>query len=150
MSLLRLIKAQFGRSVTPANNFTLDASADNGTLKLARGNAGETTQDILTVDSAGKVAFPQMAQTWQTVTGSRVLGVIYTNDTGREINVRFRLSLPTTSANIQCVTQGVTLLSAAIGTGTSGVEYFFIPAGATYVISYTSGSGGTIIWQELR
>ena len=55
MSLLTLIKAQFGKSNTPANNFVLDASADNGTMKLARGNAGATTQDILTVDASGNV-----------------------------------------------------------------------------------------------
>ena len=56
MSLLKSIKAQLGLSVTPANNFTLDASADNGTMKLARGNAGATTQDILTVDADGRIA----------------------------------------------------------------------------------------------
>ena len=55
MSLLKAIKAQLGLSNTPANNFTLDASAENGTLKLARGNAGATTQDILTVDANGNV-----------------------------------------------------------------------------------------------
>ena len=59
MSLLKAIKAQLGISNTPANNFTLDASADNGTMKLARGNAGATTQDILTVDANGRVSFPQ-------------------------------------------------------------------------------------------
>jgi len=58
MSLIKAIKAQLGLSVTPANNFTLDASADNGTMKLARGNAGATTQDIMTVAADGKVAFP--------------------------------------------------------------------------------------------
>ncbi len=59
MSLLKAIKAQLGLSVTPANNFTLDASADNGTMKLAR-NSG---QDIMTVDAAGRVAFPQTPAT---------------------------------------------------------------------------------------
>lgn len=59
MSLLKTIKAQLGLSATPANNFTLDASADNGTMKLARGNAGATTQDIMTVGADGKVTFPQ-------------------------------------------------------------------------------------------
>jgi len=54
MSLIKAIKAQLGLSVTPANNFSLDASADNGTMKLAR-NSG---QDIMTVDAAGQVAFP--------------------------------------------------------------------------------------------
>ena len=55
MSLLKAIKAQLGLSNTPANNFTITAEADNGTLKLARGNAGATTQDILTVDASGNV-----------------------------------------------------------------------------------------------
>ena len=58
MSLLKAIKAQLGLSNTPANNFTITAEADNGTLKLARGNAGATTQDILTVDASGLVGFP--------------------------------------------------------------------------------------------
>lgn len=66
MSLLRIIKAQLGLSVTPANNFTLDASADDGTMKLSRGNAGATTQDILTVDSAGRATFPQGGPTLKT------------------------------------------------------------------------------------
>lgn len=59
MSLLKTIKAQLGLSGTAANNFTLDASADNGTMKLARGNADATTQDILTVNAAGKVEASQ-------------------------------------------------------------------------------------------
>ena len=52
-------KQQLGLSVTPANNFTITAEADNGTMKLARGNAGATTQDIITVDATGKATFPQ-------------------------------------------------------------------------------------------
>ena len=59
MSVIKSIMKQLGLSVTPANNFTLTAAADNGTMKLARGNAGATTQDIMTVDAAGKVAIPQ-------------------------------------------------------------------------------------------
>ena len=50
-------KNQVGASATPANNFTIHASANNGTMKLARGNAGATTQDIMTVDAAGKERF---------------------------------------------------------------------------------------------
>jgi hypothetical protein len=64
MSLLKLIRQQLGLSVTPANNFVLDASADNGTMKLARGNAGATTQDVMTVDANGKIAFPQGRSAW--------------------------------------------------------------------------------------
>lgn len=62
MSLLKTIMHQLGLSVTPANNFTLTAEADNGTMKLARGNAGATTQDILTVDANGLVTFNQGRQ----------------------------------------------------------------------------------------
>lgn len=62
MSLLKTIKAQLGLSGTPGNNFTLDASADNGTMKLARGNAGATTQDVMTVAANGKPSFPQLAK----------------------------------------------------------------------------------------
>ena len=61
MSLLNTIRIKLGLSNTPANNFVLDASADNGTMKLARGNPGATTQDILTVDAGGRPGFPQLA-----------------------------------------------------------------------------------------
>lgn len=59
MSTLKLNKTQIGISDTATNNFTLDASAANGTMKLARGNAGATTQDIFSVDAAGKISFIQ-------------------------------------------------------------------------------------------
>jgi microcystin-dependent protein len=49
---------QTGTSGDPAKNFTLSIpAAPDGTMKLARGNAGATTQDIMTVDAAGKVDF---------------------------------------------------------------------------------------------
>ena len=60
MSLIKSIMHQLGLSGDPAKNFTLSVpAAPDGTMKLARGNAGATTQDILTVNAAGKVAFPQ-------------------------------------------------------------------------------------------
>lgn len=58
MSIIKAIRAQLGLSSTATQNFTLDASAADGTMKLARGNAGATTQDILTVDANGKVSMP--------------------------------------------------------------------------------------------
>lgn len=62
MSLLKTIRAQLGLSGTASQNFTLDASPADGTMKLARGNAGATTQDIMTVNALGEVDFPQLAQ----------------------------------------------------------------------------------------
>lgn len=52
MSLIKAIKQQLGLSVIPANNFTLDAAADNGTMKLARNNG----QDIMTVAVDGGIS----------------------------------------------------------------------------------------------
>jgi hypothetical protein len=58
MSLLRLIRQQLGLSETPANNFHWDASADDGSLSLLRGDSGSPTQTILTISAAGLVVFP--------------------------------------------------------------------------------------------
>ena len=49
---------QLGDNAAASNNFVLQTNV-NGTAKLARGNVGETTQDILTIDGNGRVAFPQ-------------------------------------------------------------------------------------------
>lgn len=57
MSIIRAIKHRLGLSVTPANNFTFDASADNGTMKLAR----ESGQDIMTVDADGTTSLRALA-----------------------------------------------------------------------------------------
>ena len=45
---------QLGDSATATQNFVLQTNVD-GTAKLSRGNVGATTQDVLTVDAAGKV-----------------------------------------------------------------------------------------------
>ena len=50
---------QLGDSGTATQNFTLTAAAADGTMKLARGNAGATTQDVMAVDANGRVTFPQ-------------------------------------------------------------------------------------------
>lgn len=51
---LKTDSVQLGDSLTATNNFVLKTNAD-GTAKLARGNVGATTQDILTVDADGRV-----------------------------------------------------------------------------------------------
>lgn len=56
MSGLLKAQLQLGDSATATQNFTLTSAAADGTMKLARGNSGATTQDILTVDTDGRVA----------------------------------------------------------------------------------------------
>lgn len=86
MSLLKAIRHQLGLSGTAANNFTLTAEADNGTMKLARGNAGATSQDLMTVDATGKLAFPaglqalgNYANDGTAATGGIAVGGLYRN-----------------------------------------------------------------------
>lgn len=55
MTGLLKTQVQIGDSTTAGNNFVLTSAIDNGTMKLARGNFGATTQDILTVDSSGNL-----------------------------------------------------------------------------------------------
>jgi len=58
MSLIKANAVQVGQSNTATQNFTLAVpSSPDGTIKLARGNAGATTQDVLSVDASGNVSF---------------------------------------------------------------------------------------------
>lgn len=49
---------QLGDSATATQNLTIRTNVD-GTFTIARGNAGATTQDILTIDANGRIATPQ-------------------------------------------------------------------------------------------
>lgn len=134
MSLLKIIRQQLGLSTTPANNFTLDASADNGTMKLARGNAGETTQDIITVNAAGVVSLPQGSAgilPSQTSNGGKFLTTDGTSASWGTVSV------PVTS--FQGRTGAISLTAADIRSTIS------LTAGSTYEIRRVSGSrpGGT-------
>jgi len=55
---LRVKTLQLGDNATATQNFVWTENSD-GTAKLARGNVGATTQDILTVDANGKVIVAQ-------------------------------------------------------------------------------------------
>jgi hypothetical protein len=59
MSLLKANSVQIGQSVTATQNFTLSVpSSPDGTIKLARGNSGATTADVLSVASNGRITMP--------------------------------------------------------------------------------------------
>jgi hypothetical protein len=56
MSLIKANAVQIGQSPTATQNFTLAVpSSPDGTIKLARGNAGATTQDVISVDASGNI-----------------------------------------------------------------------------------------------
>lgn len=153
MSLLKTIRAQLGLSNTPAENHFFDGSVANQ-LTLKKGTPDAQGADVMTVDSAGKVAFPQNAQTWQDVTGSRTVGTTYINNTGQPIQVVARqISQSGMAAGVT-----LTLDSLAVGRGyspawagnsTVNVASGIVPAGSSYSVTIDS-AGMTFIWLELR
>lgn len=116
MSLLRIIKAQLGLSVTPANNFTLDASANDGTMKLERNDG----QDIMTVDATGKVAFPQGLSSTE-LTNSVTNNALTTNVTTKLGSVTLTPGLWVLTGSVSLASTAASILwnSAYIGTSTT-------------------------------
>lgn len=89
-----------------------------------------------------------MAQTYQNVTGSRVSGTTYTNNTGRPIFVVVQ-GIPGGGVQITASVGGVSFLVASSGSsaGSIPVGSFIVPNGATYSATFTSGLS---TWHELR
>lgn len=90
---------QLGDSATATNNFVLQTNLD-GTAKIARGNAGATTQDILTVDAAGKVDLPQLVRSLgvtgsYTLPGELIIKWGYTTTSAGSVTITFAVPFPT-------------------------------------------------------
>ncbi|MCG8292355.1 phage tail protein [Pseudomonas entomophila] len=77
-------------------------------------------------------------QKWQNLTASRVSGTVYTNTTGRPIQVQ--VSIQTGSVTAICA--GVVVTTTAYHTS------FVVPAGATYSVSLINPVSA--VWSELR
>jgi len=111
----------------------------------------------ITIAADGKVAFPQNAQTWQNVSGSRTPGVTYTNNTSLPITVHFIASdtVGASGADIN-ITVGGLIVARERNVGNSGLGgastcSAVVPAGETYVLGYTNyGGSPTLSVFELR
>ena len=69
---LKINTIQLGDSATATNNFVLSVpTVPDGTVKLSRGNAGATTQDVLTISAAGVVTASSLS-TVSATTGTMV------------------------------------------------------------------------------
>lgn len=124
MSFIRAIKMRLGLSVTPANNFTLDASADNGTMKLTR----ESGQDVMAVDAAGKVNF-----------SVGILGFSYGTSGGAKY-----IGLPSWLGNV-LIQWG----NAQFAGGTTTTAYFataFASNVLTILLGHNLGAANGVIW----
>jgi len=152
MSGVTKTHVQLGDSLTATNNFMITAQAADGTMKIARGNNGATTQDILTVATDGRVSLPQNVRTWQAVT--RTAGQVYAAPAW-DIEVNFN---GTTSGNnvlgsVDVTVNGSVTIRFVYGGGTAVSQCglsgsITIPANATYEFTLTNVTGST--WKELR
>lgn len=123
MSTLKANNIQIGQSATATQNFVLAVpTTPDGTVKLARGNQGATTQDILSVDSSGKIA----------LTFSSYTETVYTLGTSGSIALN--------PAN------GTVQTCAAAGTVTFTDS---LSSGQTVALRLTNGASYTINWPTM-
>ena len=135
---LKVNQVQLGDSNTAANNFVWQTNTD-GTAKLARGNVGATTQDILTVDANGLITFPQGKQltlgTAQNTTSGTSIDFTGIPSWVKRITVMFN----------EVSTNGTTSPLVQIGSGSvTSTGYVSTSAALTStpsVTSYTTGFG---------
>lgn len=87
-------------------------------------------------------------QTWQSVTGSRSVGVTYVNTTASAICVHVAGGVSVASGNITITVSGVAQVGSSYPTaGLSSFVFTVIPPGGSYVVS---GISSLSAWSELR
>jgi hypothetical protein len=89
MSQVKVNKIQLGQSATATNNFVVEVpNTPDGSMKIARGNVGATTQDVLTISSNGSITIPlsNYANDTAAATGGVPIGGLYRN--GGDVKVR--------------------------------------------------------------
>jgi hypothetical protein len=119
-----------------------------GIVQLTQATAGTWATAPSLVQGMGGTLFGTLSQrAWQDVTGSRIIGTIYYNTTGRDIVVAANGYNSSAPANIILTVAGV-VLSGAYGptSGTTGSQWV-VPSGASYVLS---GITNLSSWRELR
>jgi hypothetical protein len=130
MSLLKSNSVQIGQSATATQNFTLSVpSSPDGTIKLARGNSGATTADILSVSSTGAI-------TGATINGGAITsGTAQASTSGTAIDFT---SIPSWAKRITVMLNGVST------NGTSPVVARLGTSGGIVSTSYFGSAGGCL------
>ena len=106
-----------------------------GSLALVQGTGG---QALAAMSSLG------YGQTWQSLTGSRALGVTYYNTTGKPILVSIGVSGSIAPVTL---TVGTTASYAQPGNSTISTLFAIVPPGGSYICTY---AGSLTQWSELR
>lgn len=106
---VKVNSVQLGDSATAANNFVWQTNVD-GTAKLARGNVGDTTQNILTVDAAGNVLIPNQS------------GLGYGTGSGGTVT---QATSKSTAVTLNTPTGQITMNNAALASG-ARINFIFL------------------------
>ncbi|WP_234007515.1 phage tail protein [Cronobacter sakazakii] len=124
-----------------------DTAAQTDLTSVGRDIIGKSTiADILTYLQLGEAAKVSLGvgQTWQDMTSSRSIGVVYTNTTGKPIQLLLDFLRPSGSWSVNVRINGV---SGAVTNGAGGYCPV-IPNNATYQVITTGIS--SLSWRELR
>lgn len=135
---LKVKNVQLGDNVTATQNFVWSENSD-GTAKLARGNVGATTQDILTVNAAGKVTITTVDVTTLSVTTLNATTLSVANTAWGALTAN-AASNPTlnASSNIAGVTR--------TGTGTYQVTFTTAMPNTNYRVMTQHGQLGIALY----
>lgn len=157
MSVLKTGRVQVGQSNTPAQNFHWRNLLD-GLLRLCRGNAEDVSvTEVMRVRADNAVEFPGgvadgvlgAGQTWQDVTASRAANTVYTNTTGRPIQVVIGAQTTSATNSVAVTVNGVIVSRSGLAvTGSSAPHSVVVPPGATYSVTWTNHI--LYYWAELR
>ena len=119
--------------------------------------AGALTQTFTAAPATVATQVPQsqqavggVGQSYINETVSRILGTTFTNNTGGVMAVSASISDTVANAEIDASVGGVIIAEHLLPTAgaVSGV-YFIVPAGATYEVSVSTGTGSIASWFEL-
>lgn len=118
---------------------------------------GAVTQTLIVAPATTATQAPQsqqsvggIGQSYINETGSRTLGTLFTNNTGGAMAVSASISDTVANAEIDASVGGVIIAENLLPTASavSGV-YFIVPAGSTYEITVSTGTGSIASWFEL-
>ena len=130
MSLLKSNSVQIGQSATATQNFTLSVpSSPDGTIKLARGNSGATTADVLTVNASGAI-------TGATITSSTVNGGTITSGTATASTSGTAIDF----TGIPSWAKRITVMFNGVSTNGSSNCLLQIGSGSVLTTGYDSGA----------
>lgn len=111
---------------------------------VSSGVWGSWTQVSTSDNSIGQ------GQTWQNMTGSRALSTVYTNTSGKPIQVH--VSCTSTAVTAIVFSSGQSLIGATQATIGNNISSptCIVPNGASYSVSIQAGTASNLSWMELR